>query len=117
MSIFTNIKRKKLNSKISKLESELGINPSLNTTSEIKFDKWEPHCIATDAGAISITVSKGFSGLRPVYYVNPPNSVEFFFGITFEDKIHKTLLKAQERCDKLNTSKKHAEYSLSKLDI
>lgn len=63
--------------------------------------KWELK-ISTHFENIIIGVEKGFFRLNMSIWVHPPNLIERFLGITFEQKVEKAKKKAQSKIDKLN---------------
>lgn len=65
--------------------------------------KWELE-ISTHFESIIITAHQGaFRLSNCCWTVHPPNIIERFFGITFEQKLEKAKKKAQFKIDKLNS--------------
>jgi hypothetical protein len=72
-------------------------------------EKWEV-CKSVCEGDVTIYGIKGQGGPTDIYYsVSPPNFLERFVGITFEDKIQKAVRKAQAECDKYNKEEETAK--------
>ena len=94
--------------KISRIERDLGF---------LEYDipqnnKYWPSCHASSVGVLITIMTGTFSGLWPGYHVSPPNLLESFAGITFEDKINRTFKKVQKRCNQMNKAEAYAKNSL-----
>lgn len=51
---------------------------------------------------VRITIHKSAWRLDYAVFIYPPNFIERFFGITFEQKVEKAKKKVQKKIDKLN---------------